>query len=109
VFVSGSALTLDFSTYDPVDNVDSFTIALNDFAEAISFGGNGFTFGANGLSEGEIFSATSGAFTQEFQITYAGNDGNDIVIAAVPEPSSVLILLGGCGALLGLQRTRRRR
>jgi hypothetical protein len=71
-FTANTALTLDFSTYDPVDNVDSFTLILNDLADGVALGGNAFTYGGNPLAEGATFTASSGAFTQMFQITYAG-------------------------------------
>jgi autotransporter-associated beta strand protein len=108
-FTANTALTLDFSTYDPVDNVDSFTLILNDLADGVALGGNVFTYGGNPLAEGATFTAASGAFTQMFQITYAGGDSNDVVLNAVPEPGSALMLLGGFGVLLGMQRSRRRR
>ena len=107
-FLSDTALSLNFSAYDPVDSVDSFTIVANDLSDPIGLSGV-FTYGGNQLGEGAIFLATSGANTQQFQITYAGGDGNDVVLLAVPEPGSALMLLGGFGALVAVQRMRRRR
>jgi hypothetical protein len=50
--------------------------------------------------------AANGPWAQLFEIRYNGNDGNDVVLLAVPEPSSVLLMLGGLGVLA---RRRRRR
>jgi fibronectin-binding autotransporter adhesin len=101
---SNTPLTLSLG-YDPVDNVDSFVIVSKTSAGPISTAGGLFSSGGTPLTEGAIF-AVSG---QSFAISYQGGDGNDVVIAAVPEPSSLLALVGGCGILLGLQRIRRRR
>jgi hypothetical protein len=106
-----TTLTLDFSAYLPAANVDSFTIVANDSNDPVSFGGPAARFVFNGtpLTEGTRFTATSGAFTQDFRITYSGGDGNDIVLAAVPEPGSAVSLLSGFSLLAGLRGMRRRR
>ena len=103
-------LTLDFSTYDPVDNTDSFTIVDNDQSDAVGFGdsSSGLYFNGAQLTEGMRFTAVSGAFSQQFQVSYAGGDGNDIVISAIPEPCSLANVLSGLGVLVGLRRFRRR-
>ena len=51
-----------------------------------------------GLPEGAIFTADG----TEFQITYKGGDGNDVVITAVPEPMALLLT----PALLLMRRRR---
>lgn len=57
-----------------------------------------------GLAEGARF--TRGG--TEFQITYSGGDGNDLVITAIPEPASITALLGlAVGGFVLLLRKRR--
>ena len=106
-----TTLTLDFSAYLPAGNTDSFMIVANDSNDPVSFGGPAARLVFNGttLTEGTRFTATSGLFTQDFQITYGGGDGNDIVLAAVPEPGSAVSLLSGFCLLAGLRGMRRRR
>lgn len=101
------ALTLDFSAYNPVDLVDSFTLIANNLGDAVGLSG-GFTFDGSPIVEGVDFFATSGSFTQAFQLNYHGGDGNDVVLSAVPEPASAVTLLLGSGMLLGMRRSRRR-
>jgi autotransporter-associated beta strand protein len=107
-------LTLDFSGYDPLDSVDSFILVTNDDADPISLaGGNArFFYGATLLEEGATFTATSGAFTQTFAITYIGGTfDNDVVLHAmptIPEPGAMMAIFGGLG-VLAARRTRVRR
>jgi hypothetical protein len=75
--------------YAPVPG-DVFTIINNDGTDAIAG-----TF--NGLAEGSIFSAGG----QEFAISYLGGTGNDVVLAAVPESATgIMLLLGGLVLLM---------
>ena len=102
-FTANTALTINLGVFDPADN-DAFTLISNNDTDAITLGGFGFTYLGEPLSEGESFFVSA----QEFTISYAaGSDLNDVVLTAVPEPGSALILLSGMGMLLGLQRRRR--
>ena len=97
VTLANATLTLG-GAYTTTVAGDLFTIILNDGAGDPVSG----TFA--GLAE----SASVFNGGQEFTISYAGGDGNDVVLTAVPEPGSAVMLLGGVGMLLGLQRRRRR-
>jgi|GEM_PF-3483512 len=106
-FTGDNALALDFSTYDPLDSVDSFTIVSNDSNDPVSLVNGSLIYGSTPLLEGTVFTATSGSLTQFFRISYAGGDGNDIVLTAVPEPGTAWALAGGLGVLLARRRRRR--
>jgi autotransporter-associated beta strand protein len=99
----GGPVTLTLSLlFDPADRVDSFTLFANDGTDPVVLSSSGrFVFGNQSLDEGARFFAES----QEFEISYAGGDGNDVVLRAVPEPSSSALLLA---ASLGLLARRRR-
>lgn len=103
-------LVLDFNTYDPVDNVDRFVIINNDLADPVTFASPTARLFYEGkqLNEGAVFTATSGGFTQDFRVTYAGGtNSNDVVLIAVPEPSASVALLCGVIGLAGRRCPRR--
>jgi autotransporter-associated beta strand protein len=90
---------------NPVDNT-VFTL-LDGTAPLIGYAlGGRFQFGANLLDEGELFTVTTGAFSQPFQISYLADGGNDVTLLAVPEPGSVTLLLVGATAFARLRRRR---
>lgn len=83
-------------------------IAVNDLADPVQG-----VFGNTTVFQGFNVVIESG---QYFAVSYTGDSvggtfegGNDIVLMAVPEPGSALMLLAGLGTLVGLQRMRRRR
>ena len=99
VTLANATLTLG-GAYTYTGIADTFTLILND--------GDGIT----GDSVAGTFAGLPGGASvfnggQEFTINYAGGDGNDVVLTAVPEPGSAMMLLSGIGMLLGLQRRRR--
>ena len=47
-----------------------------------------------------------GNFTS-LTIDYNGGDGNDVVLAVVPEPGSLVMLMGGLAVLAGARRRRK--
>ena len=76
---------------------DTFTILNKTSVGAITG-----TF--NGLAEGAQFESSG----FNFQISYAGGDGNDVVLSIVPEPSPSLLLLCVAAAFLAhFRRTKR--
>jgi autotransporter-associated beta strand protein len=92
------ALVLGF---DRFDGLDSFVVIANDGADAI-IGTGRLAIDGNPLDEGEMFSVGS----QEFRISYSGGTGNDVVLTAVPEPTTCILLIAG-SSLLGARRLRK--
>lgn len=88
--------------------VDGFTYTLINSTDGVTgyAGGARFAYAGNALDEGERFSVTSGVFTQDFTISYTADSGSNVVLVAVPEPGSALLLLGSLG-MLGLRRRRK--
>jgi hypothetical protein len=80
---------------------DSFSILRNDFTNDDV---NGEFFG---LANGEWIGASNAS--QWFQINYFGGDGNDITLTAVPEPTTLTLLLLAAPFAWSLMRRRRRR
>jgi autotransporter-associated beta strand protein len=96
------ALTLSV-LFDPADRIDSFTLFANDGTDPVELSSSGrFVFGNQSLDEGARFFVD----LQEFEISYAGGDGNDVVLRAVPEPSSSVLLLAASIALLARRRLK---
>lgn len=91
-------LTLGFT---PTPFADFFTILNNTGAGAIT-GPGAFSIAGLPLNEGDTFFVGP----NEFQITYTGGTGNDVVLESVPEPASAVLLLGAV-AFLGGRRRRK--
>ena len=85
--------------FDPADYFDVFTILQNDATDPV---GGRFSYLSDPLDQDERI--VVGA--QLFQISYTGGDGNDVTLAAVPEPSSALLILCGAAGLLGWRRRK---
>ncbi|MBX2851485.1 MAG: PEP-CTERM sorting domain-containing protein [Phycisphaeraceae bacterium] len=80
-----------------VDVLTGFTPDLGDTFEILDIAGT-LTGQFAGLDEGALLPAVDGA---QFQISYLGGDGNDVVLTAVPEPGTLALLgLGGFTLLL---------
>ena len=89
---------------DPTD--DTYFTLIDGTSPFDGYAGGGrFSYGGNSLDEGELFTVTTGPFSQEFSISYAADAGKDVTVHATPEPgSAALLLLGGVAFL----RRRRR-
>jgi fibronectin-binding autotransporter adhesin len=74
---------------------DTFLIMDNRY----SIGFLGFA----GLAHNSIVTASNGA---QFRISYTGGDGNDVLLTAVPEPTTIFASLLASGALLSARRRR---
>jgi len=83
----------------------SFLLVSNDAAEAVSgvFGTiNGAAFGA-----GNTFTLTNDQGSFQYELSYTGGDGNDLVITAVPEPAVCALVATGLAGLLWRRRAAR--
>jgi autotransporter-associated beta strand protein len=127
---SGSSFKLEINTTsglsDVVNSSGAFNLALsNDVQLSISdlapgsstnsyvfvhyasnsWNGGLFTFGGNVIPDGGNITIGANTYTLDYNF-----NGNSVaLLAAVPEPGSIVSLCGGFGVLLGLRRMRRRR
>ncbi|MDY0166588.1 MAG: autotransporter-associated beta strand repeat-containing protein [Thermoguttaceae bacterium] len=82
-----------------------FAPQIGDLFTIIDNAGAGAVIGSfAGLDEGTKFWVDFSGGSQEFLISYLGGDGNNVVLKAVPEPSSLFLLVCLAGMLLGMRR-----
>jgi hypothetical protein len=95
-----------------IANGDLFFIVNNDGTDPVIGGFSGIGNGGQGSPGFVVLN------NQPFFVSYFGDSttngfdvpgGNDIVLRAVPEPQTWATVMSGIGALVGLQRFRRRR
>ena len=108
VFNLGSTLSTGrFTTLD-IDIIGGANVT-----GTIYYSGANDRFAADGVGNtiGDVYIGS-----QEFALSYTGVmlsnstiGGNDIVLTAIPEPSTWGMILGGFGMLIGFQRLRKRR
>lgn len=105
--ITNSILALQLGAFDPADFTDQFTIILNNGVNPVTGEFQGLANGAIFVQGGQIWQISyfDDASTPGFEL--AG--GNDVTLLAIPEPGAIASLIGGLGALLGMQRFRRRR
>jgi hypothetical protein len=95
----GGALHLDLTLgYDPIDFSDVFTLIANDGTDAVQ-GPGLLRSGGVPLAQDAVFAVTTGAITQHFRLSYTGGDGNDVTVAAVPEPRAPVFTAAALAAL----------
>jgi autotransporter-associated beta strand protein len=105
VFSSNTgALVLDSGA--SLNLILGFTPAFGDTFKVVDFMSSGTLSGTfGGLSEGSHFTVSG----QQFSITYLGGvSGHDVVLTAIPEPSTTVLLFAGfAGAAAFVLRRRR--
>ena len=99
---SNVALAINFGYGKQIG--DSFTIVNNDGVDAIGGAGR-FTFSGTPLQDGDLFSDFGNNTSLLIDYT-AGSDNNDVVLTVVPEPGSLVMLMGGLAMLAGVRRRR---
>ena len=99
---SNAALAINFGYGKQIG--DSFTIVNNDGTDAIAGAGR-FTFAGTPLADGDLFSDFGNETSLLIDYT-AGSDNNDVVLTVVPEPGSLVMLMGGLAMLAGIRRRR---
>lgn len=72
-----------------VQLLDAFIPTAGDAFEILDVGGT-LSGQFAGLAEGALIEFDTGV---PLQLTYVGGDGNDVVLTAIPEPASLLLLL----------------
>jgi hypothetical protein len=85
-------------------NPGASTIILvsNDGIDAITG-----TFATVNGAAGGTFTLTNDQGSFQYQLSYTGGDGNDLVAIAVPEPSTALLMGAGFATLLWRRRSRK--
>ncbi len=85
-----------------VSLIDGFQLKFGDQFLISEIGGNRTGY-FQGLSEGDLVGQFSGL---NLYISYRGGDGNDILLSAVPEPGTGIVLVAG--GLLALLKRRKK-
>ena len=106
-FNAPTALSLTVSS--PLTNGTAFSIITNNGIDDIIFADGNARLLYNGvpLNEGDTFTVAAGFGPQQFQISYLGDTGNDLVLTAIPEPASLALLTMSIGTWLCTSRFRR--
>ncbi|RYD83912.1 MAG: hypothetical protein EOP84_06950, partial [Verrucomicrobiaceae bacterium] len=98
-------LSINLGTFNPSDDhTMQFRIIDNDDTDPVNTTALLVHNGLRLLNNTEFLVGS-----QIFKINYAGGDGNDVVLTAVPEPTTAATLIGALGTLIGMQRFRRRK
>lgn len=88
-------VSLEIDFLSAPQNQTTFTV-VNSSLGILGYDlGGRFSYDGTVLSEGSQFTVMSGAWSQDFTISYFADGGTDVTLFSVPEPGSVAILLGG--------------
>jgi hypothetical protein len=79
----------------PAQFGDSFAIISVLNSQPIARDGSALPEGATFFDDG-----------YQFRVSYVGGDGNDLTLTIVPEPTSIMPLVAGIGAMLRRRRSR---
>jgi autotransporter-associated beta strand protein len=100
---------LSMAVANPLPDGTAFSIVTNNGIDDITFADANARLLYNGvpLDEGDTFTVSAGFGPQPFQISYLGDTGNDLVLTAIPEPGSVVLLTISIAGWLCAWRFRR--
>jgi hypothetical protein len=99
----GAASNLELTLASGFTPGGSFVLVANDQLDSIT--GTFAKINGSAFGVGNTFYLSNDMGTFEYRLSYAGGDGNDLVISAVPEPVTGALFVG---ALAGLWILRRR-
>jgi len=99
----GASSNLELTLADGFAPGASFVLVANDLLDSVT--GTFATINGAAFGTDHTFFLTNNLGSFEYQLSYFGGDGNDLVISAVPEPAAGLLVMGG---LAGVWMMRRR-
>lgn len=109
--LNSNSLTSDLININGALTLGAGVAQLNasDLGSTVLAGGQVFTIahstdGVSGFFNGLAEGASLSFGGNQYKISYAANTNHDVTLTTVPEPGSVILLLGGLAAMLGCRR-----